>query len=629
MTLPPALRNRTGNDDGFALLTVLGSMVVITMFLLSTLAYALNNAQPSRNDQDGKAALAAAQAGIDEYISRLTADDTYFDNNGVDPANPAFDGDGDGFGVAVPGTDGQAASFRYQQLNTAADIGTFGIIRLRVTGTSRTENRDLTAEISPDGFLKYIYFTDLESADPRMWRNGVHAKRGTTTLVDDAAGTLTGTPYRPYAKVSGTGSIEYYILTWTASPLKYDELCSTYWHAGRNAPVYTSGKYYEYAQGYDKFNKKKGALSGPTEHNASTTTPVGFKCREVQFGAGDEINGPLHSNDSLQIAGAVVFKDERTESSWDVDSPTNTATPHPSGLWWGTSAPSDTGYEPVFAPKVAMPTSNTELVALAQPAAPDSPDRGCLYTGDTRITFFVDASGAGKMRVLSPLTSSSVPRCYNTATPGTEQILDIPPVVYVQDATTGTCAIGAVGYPKTGEIWGNDFTTRYDCKKGNAFVSGSLSGRVTVATSNDIVIVGDTTHAGGMAGTDALGLIPTNYAWVYHPVDSAGENLLPYSAAVRNIDAAILAVKRSFLAQNFYKGDILSTNNNEDDGTKLKVRGAIAQKHRGPVGTPGGGGFDPAGYIKLYQYDQRLKFSPPPFFLRPEDAPWRVTKVTD
>ncbi len=632
MTSPLPVRRRvpTG-DDGFALLTVLGAMVIITIFLLSTLAYALQNSAPSRKDQDAKAALAAAQAGIEEYVARLTADDTYFNNNGVDPSNPAFDGDGDGFGVAVPGTEGKAASFRYQQLNTAADIGTYGIIRLRVTGTSRAKTRTLTAEISPDGFLKYIYFTDLESADPRMWRNAVHAKRGTTTLLDDAAGSVTGTPYRPYAKVDGNGVIAYYILIWTASPLKYDELCSQYWYAGRNAPVYTAGKYYEYAQGYDKFGNKRGDLVGPTELDASATTPVSFRCREVQFTGGDEINGPLHSNDSLQVGGPVLFKDQNTESSWDVTSPTNTATPNPGGLWWGSSAPDTNGFKPLFAPRMSLPASNTELMARAQPASPDSPERGCLYTGDTRITFFVDGSGTGRMRVLSPLTTTSVPRCYNTATPTTEQTLDIPPVIYVQDASSGSCTVGAVGYPKTleGEVWGNDFTTKYDCRKGNAFVSGSLKGRVTIATSNDIIVVGDTTHAGGLTGTDALGLIPTEYVWIYHPVKSDGSNLLAYSAAVRNIDAAILSVKRSFLVQNFFQGAQLSTDNKLDDGTKLKVRGSIAQKHRGPVGTPGGGGFSAAGYIKLYQYDKRLRYSPPPFFLRPEAAPWRVTKVTD
>ena len=631
MTLSPstrslAARRRAGDDDGFALLTVLGSMVIITTFLLTTLAYALNNAAPSRKDQDAKAALAAAQAGIEEYISRLNANDTYFDNNGVDPANPAFDGDGDGFGVAVPGTGGLAASFRYKQLNSAADIGTSGIIRLRVIGTSRTKSQDLTAELSADGFLKYIYFTDLESADPRMWRNNVHAKRGTTTLQDDAAGSVTGTAYRFYAKIATSGSSgSYDILTWTASPLKYDEICSRYWHAGRNSPVYTAGKYYEHTRSYDKNGNLKGS-SGPVELDASTTVPVSFRCREVQFTNGDEINGPLHSNDSLQIAGSVLFKDPKTESSWDVNSPTNTATPNPGGLWWGSSSPSSSGHKPVFAPAIPLPTSNTTLVSRAQPMIPDSPERGCLYTGDTRITFV-----GNQMKVLSPMTTTSVPRCYNTATPTTEQTLAIPPVIYVQDATSGTCSTGAVGYPKTleGEVWGSDFTTQYNCMKGNAFVSGSLSGRVTVATSNDIVIVGDTTYAGGMTGTDALGLIPTEYAWVYHPVKSDGSNLLAYSAAVRNIDAAILSVKRSFLAQNFYQGAMLSTDNNVDDGTKLKVRGAIAQKHRGPVGTPGGGSFAAAGYIKLYQYDQRLRYSPPPFFLKPDFAPWRVTKVTD
>jgi hypothetical protein len=629
----PATRTRLRTtDDGFALLTVLGTMVILTVFGLSTLAYAINNSRPSRDDQDAKAALAAAQAGVEDYLSRLNIiDDTYFDNEGVDPSNPAFDGDGDGYGMAVPGTSGKAASFRYTQLTTAAETGSTGVIRLKVTGTSGRKSRDLLAEISPDGFVKYIYFTDLESADPRMWRNGgpwlttpgVHAKRGTNAL-QDSDGSITGTKGRYYAKVAGSGAISYYILTWTVDPVKYDELCAKYWHAGRNAPTYTSGTYYEYSQGYDKFGNKKFGLNGPTAMTASSSNPIFFVCQEIQFTTGDEINGPLHTNDAMQIQGPALFRDERTESSWDTSSPTNTATPNPAGLWWGSGTPDSSGHTPHFAPKIAMPSSNDELIALAQPASPDSPERGCLYTGDTRITFVDNA-----MKVLSPLTATSVPRCYNTTTPGVEQTVDIPPVIYVENASSGSCSIGAVGYPKPEEKWGDAFTTQYDCKKGNAFVSGRLSGRVTVATRNDVVIVGDTTYKDGLTGTDALGLIPTEYAWVYHPVKDDGSNLLADSAAPRNIDAAILSVKRSFLVQNVLKGAALSTANNVDDGTKLKVRGAIAQKHRGPVGSPGGGGFPATGYVKLYLYDERLKYSPPPYFLKPDKAPWRVTKVTD
>jgi hypothetical protein len=46
----------------------------------------MSGTAPSRADQDAKAAVAAAQAGIEEFISRLNADDTYYANNGSTPA---------------------------------------------------------------------------------------------------------------------------------------------------------------------------------------------------------------------------------------------------------------------------------------------------------------------------------------------------------------------------------------------------------------------------------------------------------------------------------------------------------------------------------------------------------------
>ena len=47
------------------------------------------------------------------------------------------------------------------------------------------------------------------------------------------------------------------------------------------------------------------------------------------------------------------------------------------------------------------------------------------------------------------------------------------------------------------------------------------------------------------------------------------------------------------------------------------MRGSIAQKWRGAVGTTGGTGFD-----KDYSYDARLQFSSPPYFPQWINAAW-------
>ncbi len=51
----------------------------------------------------------------------------------------------------------------------------------------------------------------------------------------------------------------------------------------------------------------------------------------------------------------------------------------------------------------------------------------------------------------------------------------------------------------------------------------------------------------------------------------------------------------------------------------LSVRGSIAQRWRGIVGTGSSSG---TGYLKDYGYDSRLKFSAPPYFPQWTNAVW-------
>jgi hypothetical protein len=69
---------------------------------------------------------------------------------------------------------------------------------------------------------------------------------------------------------------------------------------------------------------------------------------------------------------------------------------------------------------------------------------------------------------------------------------------------------------------------------------------------------------------------------------------------------------------NFYCGATLGT---------LTVRGAIAQRFRGPVGT--GGSSVSTGYAKDYEYDDRLEYLSPPHFLSPIEAAWQVARQTE
>ncbi len=98
---------------------------------------------------------------------------------------------------------------------------------------------------------------------------------------------------------------------------------------------------------------------------------------------------------------------------------------------------------------------------------------------------------------------------------------------------------------------------------------------------------------------------------------SAAEDSTNHWGALKDpvIDAAILSTKHSWIVNNYKCGNQLG---------KLTVWGSIAQFWRGPVGQAGG-----SGYIKNYNYDDRLANQQPPSFLSPTNASsWKVSRET-
>jgi hypothetical protein len=195
------------------------------------------------------------------------------------------------------------------------------------------------------------------------------------------------------------------------------------------------------------------------------------------------------------------------------------------------------------------------------------------------------------------------------------------------------------------------FTATYPASSGcgNAIVhsQGTYSGLLTIAAENDVIIDGNIRRTSSSA--DLLGLIANNFIRVKHPVcetnqapsdpDCAGGTGVPGSVteqAAKNdcdadndgnragngngslsnvtIDAALMSIDHSFIVDHYDCGTSLGT---------LTVNGAISQKFRGAVGTTGG-----TGYIKDYNYDDRLRFQEPPHFFDPVQSSWHVQRET-
>ena len=245
---------------------------------------------------------------------------------------------------------------------------------------------------------------------------------------------------------------------------------------------------------------------------------------------------------------------------------------------------------------------------------------GCVYTGGTKITYT-----STSMKVLSPSTTTSKAGCFNAALrASTQTITPIPPIVYVS-STANACTNGNLGYPIANEST-LGATPSHRCADGDAYISGTVSGRTTLATDNDIVITGDVKYAKPdlTKSTDVLGLVANNYVSVCPPVNASGVNLLTGVNEVHNVAAAILSVRHSFLVQSSDYGAPVAYS-----GQKLNVTGSISQKYRGPTGTADSSGNSVTGYQKNYQYDKRLQRIPPPYFLQPRQSPWKVVQVSD
>ena len=375
-------------------------------------------------------------------------------------------------------------------------------------------------------------------------------------------------------------------------------------------------------------------------------------CTEIQFGGGDLLEGPVHSNDTLLICGATF--------TGNVTSANPVAPYYSVASGCGQPTFSATA-KPRYSPVVGMPSTNSELKKETRSDLPaDVPNPGCLYTGPTSIEF----GSNGKMTVKSPWTKltnitgdpatggSISSKC---GTPGSSglgsssgQTIDVPKntVIYVQNVPstdgapnyTSSAATGSgascltpggaassgnnVGFPASGEFAPSTSSSNpsYGCRNGDVFVKGTANSQVTVAAENFVYVTGDLMY--NDAQKDMVGLVGQNAVYVYSPVKctstsngtcTAVANL--NAAGDRRIDAAILSVAHFFQVQNYNYGTYRGV---------LTVNGAIAQKFRGTVATTNGSSFS-TGFKKNYLYDKRFRYTAPPKFLSPVTTTYGVT----
>ena len=310
-------------------------------------------------------------------------------------------------------------------------------------------------------------------------------------------------------------------------------------------------------------------------------------CTEIQFITGDRTNGPFHTNDDILTCGTPIFGRNATDR-------VEFSGPDPGWRRGGgcSGSPNFQGTVKTAVKKLVLPTTNNELLTAAQGG-------GNVYTGTTHIR--LNANNTMTVRTGSyPQSTNTVPL------PGNG-------VVYVRTGTGG-CSI--TNPPPVA----NYSTEPRSC--GNLYISGTYNESLTFGADNDIIIGSDydptqrdLRKASGADGV--VGLIAKNFVRVYHRVTRTSSSCSnATSPSDVTIDAAILALQHSFIADNYGCGAPLGD---------LQVNGAIAQKYRGTVGRHNNG-VPVNGFLKDYTYDDRLRFRSPPYFLPPVDAAWTVLR---
>jgi hypothetical protein len=321
----------------------------------------------------------------------------------------------------------------------------------------------------------------------------------------------------------------------------------------------------------------------------------------IQWVTGDSINGPLYTQDQFYICGSPTFGRAGTNDVMASAAPVNASDPvgHGAVIKGCTGTPTyngASGNPKAGAGTIDPPSDNTNLLPYAQAY-------GKTYTGKTVITI------SGNNASISNASVSG----------GTAQNVSLTsfPIIYV--ANGSGCSSTYTPYFNGTGNYDNPTT----CGNVHIKTTSNYTASFTIAAANDIIIRGDLTTS--MSGSAVAGLVANNFIRVMHGVNrtqttrqncGTDSNISSYTLPDVEIDAAILALQHSFIVDNWDCGSSISGH--------LNVTGAIAQIFRGTVGSGGGS----TGYLKNYNYDDRLAVLQPPYLFDLASSAWRVVRET-
>jgi hypothetical protein len=523
------LRARLREEDGYTMIAVIGAISLVSMLAGATLAATNGDLNLTQRDVDYRRAHAAAEAGIANYSFHLNNDNSYWARCTEVPEPNAVNQQG-------------ASPLKKRTVPGSTDAS-YAIELL--PSSSYAEGKCNPAK--PGESM-------LEQSGPntgsfRIRSRGYAGNAKASIIATYKRASLLDYIY--FTQLETSDPVVYGNQTW--SPSAYTQ-CSKFRREGRESQEIPG--------------------SG------------GQFCTKIVFAGGDQIKGPLHTNDDLAICGEPEFGRNASDVI-EVGAP-------PKGWIAGgcsgpTANPKFVGPLVTTAPVLKPPATNGRLEAIAGPSY--------TYSCQTKIKL-----NGTTMEVTTKAGTSTVP----FPTSG---------VVYVKQGSCSGWSACSTEY--------SPFTATYpegsNC--GTVLVSGNYSGELTIAAERDIVVTGSITRNSGTQGL--LGLIANNFVRVWHNYPSAtmsscGSGSGSSGLSNLKIEAAILAIEHSFIVDHYNCGSPLGT---------LTVKGAISQKYRGPVGTTSNGS-SVSGYLKNYEYDDRLRYMEPPNFLDPVQPSWHIQRET-
>lgn len=393
----------------------------------------------------------------------------------------------------------------------------------------------------------------------------------------------------------------------------------------------------------------------------------------IAFGSGDQIYGPVHSNDTIRIyASGATFHGHVTTANTIVgrqhgtfrDGYTENASPIPlpqladveklrvqgtaGNTAFTTSSNNPVGRARMRIEFVALDLNNngdvrgenegfirvytsndTAWVVGSNPVDSLRNSRNCghVHSNGQFYSAWEHGNVAGVTDDVMTALASASRRCYLGGAP--EIFNGFTPVDFrgqwvmwpdTPSALLGTRPDRRYLFPITRQL--NPSFKGVIFVDGDVAISGVLRGRVTVAATGNIVIADDITYATDPSvGTceDILGLFaggnvviantPVNAPWKRRAGSS--QAWYSYDDSTDEFVHGFVLTLNQFFVQDFSGG---ATNHEKCQTTNwgrgcLYLTGGIIQRQRGPVGTTSG-----TGYLKRYSYDTCGVTAPPPYF---------------